>query len=363
MSSAAASSPFVEYLDDYLRRRTRSGLPLVPGEAVTLAVGLLRGCRRAEDRAHGAAWALTARGCPVLTDAVGGDDALGVTAATLSQLAEMVDDEGRALVERARETVLTQPPRAWEEAERRLFAWAEPVPLVLGPLSPRGDHDGTPPRSSPQPTSFLSGIDGEFATVATQAVSEIWEKWRSWRYARVISFALVAGSVAVVLGLVVPTAAHSPAPATESVPAASAPGHDRAQDATSPATQHPSDRPTVLDPGGPTPLLRVETPAPSPTGTAPAEDDIVDAATELLTAYTACGGEISCEQTLREARPDPGEPTPTDPAGARISLVDDFGGLAVVRLDGGEQPQYVTIVKEKDRWLVRAVRTVTNQPS
>jgi len=361
--TAAASPPIVEYLDDYLHRRRRSGVPLVPGEAVTLAVGLLRGCRRAEDRAQESAWALTARGCPVLIDEIDGDDALGVTAAALAHLAEMVDDEGGGLVARARDTVLTQPPRAWEEAERRLFAWAEPVPLVLGPLAPRVDDDDEAPRSSPQRQSVLPGIDGDLAAVVSGAVGDLRGKWRSWRHARAFSFGLVAAGVATVLGVALPTPAPAPAPSSEVRPSSSAPGGDRTPDATPPAVQDPSDRPTLLDPGGQTPLLTGESPAASPTGGSSGDGAIVDAARALLTAYAACAGEPSCEQNLREGRADPGEARPVDPADARISLVDDFGGLAVVRLERGDDQQYLTLVREKDRWLVRAVRTVADQPS
>lgn len=361
--STAVSPPFVEFLDDYLRRRTRSGLSLAPGESVTLAVGLLRGCRRAEDRAHGAAWALTARGCPVLIEDVDGEDAVGVTAAALAQLAEMIDDDDRALIERARDAVLTQPPRAWDEAERRLFAWAEPVPLVLGPLAPRVDDGDTPPPTLRRPPIFLSAVDADLATLVTSAMSHLRERWRSRRYPRALTVALVAAGVAVVLGLVLPTGATSPVAPTGSTASPSSSDRERTPDAARPATPRPSDRPTVLDPGRPTPLLTGETPAPSPAESSSAEGDIVGAARELLTAYSACAGETVCEQSLREGRADPGDAPPTDPAGARISLVDDFAGLAVVRLDSADASQYVTIVREKDRWLVRAVRTVADQPS
>ncbi|KTR94352.1 hypothetical protein NS220_09410 [Microbacterium testaceum] len=361
--STTASPPFVEYLDDYLHRRTRSGMPLTPGESVTLAVGLLRGCRRVEDRAHAANWALTARGCPVLVDDVEGEDAVGVTASALAQLAEMIDDEDRALIEGARDAVLTQPPLAWEEAERRLFAWAAPVPLVLGPLAPRVDDGGTPPPAIRRQPIFLSAVDADLATLVTAAMNDLREKWGIWRYRRAFAFAVVAAGVAVVLGLVLPTGATSPAPPTGSTASPSSSSGDPTPDATRPTSPHPSVRPTVLDPGRPTPLLTVETPAPSPAESSSAEEDIVDAAKELLTAYSACAGDIVCEQSLREGRADPGEAIPTDPAGARISLVDDFGGLSVVRVDGGGEPQYITLVRENDRWLVRAVRTGANQPS
>ncbi len=357
------SPPLVEYLDDYLRRRRRSGLPLTPGEAVTLAVELVRGYRRAEEnRAQGSAWALTARGCPVLVDEIEGDDPRGATTAALSQLAGMLDEDGRERVEGVRDALFAVPPTPGE-LERRLFEWAAPMPLVLGPLSPRIDEAGEPSRAAAQPPPLLAAIDGDLATVAVKAVRELRQRWRGWRYARAFSFALIAVGTAAVVGVVVPMTAPPPLPASEASPATTTPSTVRTPDAEFPATPLPSGRPTVLDPGGPTPLLSGETPMPSATGTSSSGEDVIDAARALLTAYAACTGDPSCEQNLREGKADPDEAPPKDPADARISLVDDFGGLAVVRVDHGDESRYVTLVRQKDRWLVRAVRTVADQPS
>ena len=356
------SPPLVEYLDDYLRRRRRSGLPLTPGEAVTLAVELGRGYRRVENRPQAAAWALTARGCPVLVDENDGDDARGATAAALSQLADMLDDDGRERVEGVRDALLTPPP-AENELERRLFAWAAPMPLVLGPLSLRIDEAGEPSRAAAQPPPLLAAIDGDLAAAAMEAVSELRQRWRRWRYARAFSFALIAVGTAAVVGVVVPMTAPPPLPASEASPATTTPSTARTPDAEPSATPLPSGRPTVLDPGGPTPLLSGETPTPSATETSSSGEAVIDAARALLTAYAACTGDPSCEQNVRDGKADPDEAPPEDPADARISLVDDFGGLAVVRVDDGDESRYVTLVREKDRWLVRAVRTVADQPS
>jgi len=355
---APLATPAVERLGAYLRRRDRSGLALHPGEVVTLIVGVLRGCQDAEDRARGSVWGLTAHGCPVLREDPGGSDALEATASVLAQLAEMVPGEGGCHAARARDAVLTQPPRTWDDMERRLFAWAEPVPLVLGPLAPRdgpGPDETERPRVAPSPLFAL--VDADLATWATEIVRELRARWGSSRRGKVITVAGAATVAALAAAAMLPSSPQEDASVTatpSSVTMTSAPGVAATTAPPTPGDLRPvptptdqavGDEPAALDP-------------PSS-----ADDDIVTAATRLLTTYTACAGDTSCEQTLREGRADPDEAPPADPAHAHISLVDDFGGLAVVRLDDGASAQYVTLVREKDRWLVRAVRTVADQPS
>lgn len=363
--TASAAPPVVERLDDYLHRRSRSGLPLSPGEVVTLAVGVLRGCQRAEDRSHRGFWALTARGCPTLVDESEGegDDVLAETARILARLADLTDRDGRPLVERARETVLTHPPRAWEGAERRLFAWADPVPLVLGPLAPIAAVE-TGPReaSAPSPSGLLAVVDADMATMVAEAVRDVREKLRRVRHLRWITFGTVAVATALVLGLLLPSSAPASIPTGDSGPSATAWANEEIPDATPPATPTPTGHPTVLELGGSTHLLDVQTRTPAPSETS-ADGEIVAAARALLESYAACAGEAGCEQRLREGRAAADDETPMDPAVADIALVDDFGGLAVVRLDDGGRRQYVTLVRDKDRWLVRAVRSGTDQPS
>ncbi|MEV7768298.1 hypothetical protein [Microbacterium sp. NPDC086615] len=362
---ASAAPPVVERLDDYLHRRSRSGLPLSPGEVVTLAVGVLRGCHRAEDRSHRGFWALTARGCPTLLDEGEGegDDVLAETARVLARLADMTDRDGRPLVERARDTVLTDPPRAWEEAERRLFAWADPVPLVLGPLAPIVAADTGPVRAPAASASgFLTTVDADVATMVAEAVRDVREKLRRVRHLRWITFGAVAVATALVLGLLLPSSAPASIPAGDPGPSATTWADEEIPDATPPATPTPSGHPTVLDLGGTTHLLDVQTRTPAPSETS-ADGEIVASARALLELYAACAGEPGCEQRLREGRAAGDDETPMNPAVADITLVDDFGGLAVFRLDAGDRRQYVTLVRDKDRWLVRAVRSGTDQPS
>ncbi|MDF2993866.1 MAG: 5-nucleotidase/2,3-cyclic phosphodiesterase [Microbacterium sp.] len=362
--NAAPALTVTERLDDYLRRRARSGLPLTPGETVTVAVGVLRGCHDAADRARGAAWGLTARGRPLLVDAPDGDDALGATAIVLAQLAPLTASDGRDLIERARDAILTQPPRIWEQWERRLFAWADPLPLVLGPLAPRDDSGSAEPTSAAQTSPFLALVDADLASMASEAIRGLVTGWRTWRHRRALVFGVVAAGVAVVLAMALPAGERGTASADDrgsKTPAPAAPSTPSA----SPTAPHPGDRTPPPSPES----LASEAPAPdaeapgADTSPAPPTDDVVAAAESLLTAWAACADDASCEQALREGRAEPGEAPPRDPREANVSLVDDFGGLAVVRLDDGAAPQYVTIVRAKDRWLIRAVRTVADQPS
>ncbi|WZH36437.1 MAG: hypothetical protein PIR02_17010 [Microbacterium enclense] len=353
-----------ERLDDYLRRRACSGLPLAPGETVTIAVGVLRGCHDAADRARGAAWGLTARGRPVLVDGPDGEDAVGATATVLAELAPLTASDGRDLIERARDAILTQPPRVWEQWERRLFAWAEPVPLVLGPLAPRDDPGSRETTSVAQTSPFLALVDDDLASMASEAIRRFVDGWRTWRHRRALVFGVVAAGVAVVLAMALPSGERGTASADDS--GATTPTHTAlSTPSVSPSASHPRDltpppSPESRAPEAPAP--DAETPG-AGTSPAPQADDVIAAAESLLTAWATCADDTSCEQTLREGRAEPGEAPPRDPREADISLVDDFGGLAVVRLDDGTAPQYVTIVRAKDRWLIRAVRTVADQPS
>jgi len=363
--NAAPEPPIVERLDAYLSRRARSSLPLRPGEIVTVAVGVLRGCAGTPDRARGATWGLTAHGCPVLVQDPEGDDAPTATARVLSQMATMTVGEGHDLLERARDIVLTRPPRVWEQWERRLFTWAEPTPLVLGPLAPREEESPLlSDRGSIAPPSSLSAlVDADLAALVADIVRDATGRWRAWRHRRAATFGVVAAAVTVTVVVALSAGERQPASADIPRTGVTTPAFDPLA-TPSAIDRSPGERGDLIGPPTTPGTLPSTSATWSPdSASASPNDDAVEAARTLLTSWASCSGDVSCQQSLREGSAGPQEASPGDPADAEITLVDDFGGLAVLRVDDGAVPQYLTIVRTEDRWLVRAVRTVADQPS
>ena len=97
--------------------------------------------------------------------------------------------------------------------------------------------------------------------------------------------------------------------------------------------------------------------------------DLVTAVGSLLETRREClaGGAPGCLTGILE---DPSRPTvpgivdaPT--AEHTLTLLDDFGAVAVLRADpvaAGPSAQLVTVVRHDDRWLLRDVHDITQQP-
>lgn len=353
----------------YLRRRRRSALPLTAGEAATLAVAVVRGCAAAPSRAAGAQWRITAEGRPLLVDDPGGDDVLEASVAVLNDLTSLVPLDVRPGFARLRDALLTDPPPTWDTLERRLLSVIEPQPIVLGPLSPAVPDDAPPPN--------VSGTDAElppFLAAVRAALRRVRPR---------VLFAGVGATVVVLVAAMTVTApsgepvaagpSREAAAAEESgVETSGAVAGDGEQDGAvsshvtpaaegSLSTAVPAEPPTdSSDGGGPGSHQASITPPGGSSETAPG--DLASAASAVLSSLAACTDDV-CAAPLREASADPAEPAPLDPRHARLDVIDDFGGLAVVRLTEGERGQYVTLVRGKDRWLVRSVRDVADQPS
>jgi hypothetical protein len=154
---------------------------------------------------------------------------------------------------------------------------------------------------------------------------------------------LVAGGLAGVVltgGLLWPTGGGGPA--TAEVPAGSPPAMT-----ASPASA--SSEPVVDPPveGGP-------------------ESDLSVIAAELLSARTACAGDQACLEQVLEAvdAPFPGGVVDLTAAERTVTLLDEFGGAAVLRVEAAgsdSPPQLVVIVRTGDRWLLRDVYDVPEQ--
>ncbi len=94
--------------------------------------------------------------------------------------------------------------------------------------------------------------------------------------------------------------------------------------------------------------------------------DLAQVADGLLAARLACAGDASClsDVTVDPARSSLPAPSTCRQRSVRRRLLDDFGGVAVLRVDslaGTTESQLVVIMLHDDRWLLRDVH-VAKQP-
>ena len=367
----------LERLDDFVRRR-QERMPLSPGEAVTLGVSVLRGCAQLAGVAEtGGQWWLDDAGRPVLATDASDNRALDASVAVLERV--------------------TPPPvmqRTWDTAVRTLgadrvsvaelaaaedalFALSPAEPLVTVSLSPRRASEGMarssaagerprvvhepPPRSMWQ--SLLRGVDEELADTVSRATTAVWRRVRPGdRPARATSRRapwLVAGAVAAAVlagGALWPSADVATGGPAASTPAATAgAGTQVAVPAAGPDADSVED--VGASPG---------TDAEAPAAPAAAPADLAAIAGGLLDARLACGADAECLRMVvvdGAAIADGAIDLPADER--TVTMLDDFGDLAVVRVDpdeGGIPSQLVVILRHEEKWLLRDVRDVAQQP-
>lgn len=344
-------------LDRLLARRAGAGASASDGESLTVAVSVLRGVVLAiseEIEAETASWWVTSGGMPVLVCGVGDGDVLHASDGVLSMLADGVRDPRlRNALDEVRGAVATPRTLArdadrWEDA---LFDVAEPEALVTEVIGP--------PRARPLPSVADSEIaDSEIAearrpwwsgiafaadAVLTDAASDFLHRTRarmrvrSGGKARPILWA--GGLAAVVLGVGLswpdvptPSAAVGVETSTPAAPAGIA------TPASSPAAEQP------VETGG-------------------AAIDAAEALAALLEARDACS-DTPCRVDLQE---DAGEQLPAgaiDAPERTIALLDDFGGLAVLRVDAPDvRSQLVTVVTTDRGWRIRDAFDVADPPA
>lgn len=333
-------------LETYLADRRAEGVPLRDGEAVTLAVSALRGLRalrsqRDHDEARGTWW-VTAEGCPVFVRGSGEP----ISAATEHLWSDAV---------RTAQTTRVAQMLArldGEADESTLFALAEPLPIAAP--TPRGGAVEAGTREYPGDSDDLDADEdgpqhwSDLLYVAAQRLSDALHRVRSGRLRRspggrrpVFILAGVIALAVLGVGMLWPEDAPS-----DAAPAAAA---DAAANETSPTGRAADSAQTGA----------VEAPA---DGSPEAFAGILSA---LLDRRAACAGEPDC---LAQVMADPARVIDDAgaidlPAGRReITLLDDLGGVAVLSVAAGERgsseaaaAQFVVIVKDGDRWLLRDV--------
>jgi hypothetical protein len=349
-----------ERLEDFLARRS-AGAELSIGEAVTIAVSLLRGLTELPPASTGVCgtWWLTDAGRPVAATGTGTASLEEQTATHLRELsadapslAAVLADAAAAMADARRRA------RELERAETAIFAVADPLALATTTFGPRRARDraaidtlAEAEGAAPAPPSWIHSLarhlDADWADLVSRTTTGVWRSLRTPRPGRRRPWLLAGGLAGVVLagGLLWPTGAAGPATAevaTGSTPVAS----------SDPAADEAPDEAAAGGPAQTPPLT--------------ACPDLAVIAGELLDARRACSGDAECLSGVLESTGAPFPGGVVDlPAGQRtVALLDEFGGAAVLRAEASAadaQPQLVVIVRTDRGWLLRDVYDVPEQ--
>lgn len=335
-------------LEALLRRRGS----VTPGEAVTIAVSLVRGVA-AEITAHprGAcvgSWWLDTAGTPLFVHAHEGPTA-AVGASHLLDALDTGDHDASARAIEAASLAVRDTERlvaGLSTLEDDLFAAARPHPLrldespVLAPIT-RAEARADPGQPAPAWRRLSVAMDGSLSDLVAERIDALRQRWRrprsdrrSLRSRRPVLLVGV-GVVALVLavGLLWPE--------SQAAEPASSGAVLGTEDAGAIAAGEPADA-----------------------RAAAAGTDPVAAARALLAQWAACADD-ACRQQLQEARID------ADPSGAAtaaevaLTVIDDLGGLILLRAEdpsGQAGAQIVAIVRQNDEWVLRGIHDVAQHP-
>ncbi len=346
---------------DALLTRRGAALPLNDGEAVTLAVSVLRGVaeiaqRETPDGARGRWW-LTDDGRPVFVD--DHDAGSGADAAAVDLIERLAAAAGPHLAGALRDAAaaMRDPQRLIRElddVEGRLFDVAAAEPIATAPLATTRRRqvaagaetsDGV---EAEEPRhwwgAMAASVDSDLADAFSQATTGLWRRLRRPKRLgrrRVWVLAGSLGASVIAIGLLWPTP-----PGT--------------------AVADPNVSASPVSAASPQPdgtAARVPTSEPSP-GT----EDLAAVTNALLDQRTAClaSGDDRCLAGVVE---DPARQIPTGAVDAAasertVTLLDEFGGMAVLRAESTATTaaQLVVIVQADGHWLLRDVHEVAPQP-
>lgn len=363
-----------ERVDAFLARRAahEAVTTLDDGEAVTLAVSLLRGSAEAarQDGSAPGEWWLTDTGRPVLAlvDVV--------RTPSTEQLLEIITETTSGPLEAAlrRAIAAVAAPRTLvrdlDQLESQLFRAADPRPLATSASAPLAPHIAIGPlrrEAHPEPPSrwldaIARHVDADLAAMASDAAARVWRRLVRPRAGRADRRPargrrgawLVAGLVGAVIlgvGLMWPTGG-GPATADSANTGAAAAASPAASDSTGGAAP-PASSPAADGPA-------------AQTRDAASPADWVTATAELLIRRTTCGDDAAC---MAEVAEDPTRAfaagvIDTAPSERSITLLDEFGGAAVLRVDsttGAGVSQLIVVVLTDGRLLLRDVHDVAEK--
>lgn len=356
-----------ERLEEFLARRA-GGTELSIGEAVTIAVSLLRGLTELPPASTGVCgtWWLTDAGRPVAAAGTGAPSLEEQTATHLRELAAAAPSLAAVLADAA--AAMTDPrrrARELERAETAIFAVSDPLPLATTTFGPRRARDraaidawdeaeDAPPAHPPWMHSLARHLDADWADLVSRTTTGVWRSLRTPRPGRRRPWLLAGGLAGVVLagGLLWPTGGAGPATAEVSTgstpvaspdPAASRPAEEAVPDETAAEEGSTAEAPPPAEPV-----------------------DLAVIATELLDARRACSDDAECLTDVLESSgaPFPGGVVDLPAEQRTVTLLDEFGGAAVLRAEASaadERPQLIVIVRTDRGWLLRDVYDVPEQ--
>lgn len=366
---------------DFLERRRARRMPLSAGEGVTLCISVLRGLAEAEGRLEAdstplkGTWWLTDEGRPLLATDAGEGSAREASIDMLTRVCADVPDLARPLAEAIAAVRRGSLVREIDRMEPSVFDAAAPEPLAttvlatsslastsvaasaFGPASARAVardiDDGLAGASSSVRegwgTSMLRHVDADWADAFSRATTGVWRALRERRpragHRRPLLAATAVAGVILVGGLMWPVGDEKPATADADSGSSSSAAPVTTSDVVPPSTATASAAPND----------------PTDTGL-PA--DLAVVAADLLSSRSDCIDDMACLEHVMQS-PDTSLPAGVidRAADARVvSIVDDLGGLAVLRVDAVDAAapsQLVVIVRRDERWLLRDVYDVT----
>ena len=367
--SDAAAGALVEAcrepLETYLAVRDSLRSPVTEPECATIMISLLRGANelRAEARNDlGGGWWLSGSARPVFALSPGAEPARESACRILNRL-PLDDARGGSVRDAIVALLRTDDVRAGgiDACERAVFEWVEPGPLrpsseapAAVRLTPSPASVEPPPRAGDggaapdEPGAFdrlVRGGDGRWQETLADVAASARGAMRSFRRrptserpvrrGRLLIAAAAVGAVlAIAFTVLAPDARSAPEEGAPSGEAAIPP--DAGEDASSES--------------------RVQDDQP----------DLPRAAGVILDALSTCAGDAACVQTIAErADVTPATGAATAPATLRtLHVVDEYGDVAVIRAEAdGYPPQLVVIARHDDRWLLREVLDLAQQPS
>ena len=364
----AAFPPFGDRIDDFLTRRGDAAL--TDGECLTLTVSGLRGLAEAgflPPGPRGGGWWLSDAGRPVFAFHGEGESIAEATRMLLEDVRALASPRLAAVIEEAIDVAAepTRLARSLPRLEEALFAVASPEPLATTVFAPRraraaaaADEGAVRNREAPEPTllsRLAVHVDADLADAFSQATTAVWRRLRTRgapsRRKPLIVAGLIAGAV-LTGGLLWP----SGGPATAGGAPAASPTAAGASASAATTEVTASDAPAS------------DAPAPDAAGNPGAAEPAGLEATldGLLTSRASCTDD-GCRAALQES------PTASFAAGVidlprtsrAVTLLDEFGGAAVLRVDAaaGDQPsQLVVIVRRDETWVLRDVYDVQEHP-
>lgn len=372
-------------VDVLLARRASAEDPLTAGEVVTLVGSMLRGIVEIAERDLRGRWWLDDAARPVFVPGEG--------AACAPAAAGIIDRLRQDRADRALDRVLEQiaaqagdhrlVARHLDEWERTLTELAAPRPLnrdVHAPervrAIPLHRERMREPQDAGERPALRERVAGLRMRVAASVLA-LRERWRDRTprrpghvredgesgarppRGRMLLVGAAAAGAVLVGGLLWPGGDDSSA--TERVPAGIETNAPEETPAAAGATAAPATGEAVSE--QPEPDAGGETHADEPAAGTPEHS-----ATLLLKRIDACRAEEDAEcadAVVAGSGAAARERLGPDSARRAVTLIEDYGDIAVIRLapDDGHSEQMLVIVRQNDGWLVRDVYDVADQPS